>query len=54
MLSFFIAVINLLPIPMFDGWRIYKTSMSRRKAKAIAIFTVILFLTLFIPWAWNL
>ncbi len=54
MLSFFIAVINLLPIPMFDGWRIYKMVMSRRKANALAIFTVILFLTLFIPWAWSL
>lgn len=48
-----LAVINLFPIPMFDGWRLYKANIkSKRVVKWFAIFiTLLLIINLF---AWVL
>ena len=50
MLNFLVAVLNLLPLPFFDGWRIYKNILSNRKLKILSIFTVLLLLLLALPW----
>ncbi len=42
MFNFFVAIFNLLPVPMFDGWRIYKTNVKKNSiTKAIAWVIVI-------------
>ncbi|MCL5430480.1 MAG: M50 family metallopeptidase [Candidatus Marsarchaeota archaeon] len=41
--NFSLAVINMLPIPMFDGWRIYKTNIKNNKITwALGVFVVAL------------
>ncbi len=50
-LNFLIAVVNLLPFPGFDGWRIYKNLIKNPKTLTLfSIITVIIFIILFIPW----
>ncbi len=54
-LNFFIGIVNLLPIPGFDGWRIYKVNIkSNRAVKAITAIVVIALLINFVPWLWLL
>jgi membrane-associated protease RseP (regulator of RpoE activity) len=50
-LNFLIGAINLLPVPSFDGWRIYKTSV--KNPAIIKLFTygiIILLLISALPW----
>ncbi len=54
LINFYLAIFNLLPLPMLDGWRIYKNMMGKKKLNALAILSVVLFLLLLLPWAWNL
>ena len=55
LLNFLIAVVNLLPIPSFDGWRIFNTSIKSKRAVAyITGFVVLLFILNALPWIWNL
>jgi membrane-associated protease RseP (regulator of RpoE activity) len=44
-LNLFLAIFNLLPIPMFDGWRIYKSNIKNEKfVRALAYILVALIL----------
>ena len=55
LLNFLIAVVNLLPIPSFDGWRIFNTSIkSRMLVSYITAFIIVLFILNALPWLWNL
>ncbi|MGC8479110.1 MAG: site-2 protease family protein [Candidatus Micrarchaeia archaeon] len=50
-LNFLVATINLLPIPLFDGWRIYKNTIkSERKLKLLVALVIIMFVLLALPW----
>ncbi len=50
-LNFLVAVINLLPLPMFDGWRIYKNLIKNEKVlKLLTILLVVIFILLLLPW----
>lgn len=52
-LNFLVATLNLLPVPVFDGWRIYKNAIGSRKAiRAISAFTVVMIIVLALPWLW--
>ncbi|MCL4389187.1 site-2 protease family protein [Candidatus Marsarchaeota archaeon] len=51
LLNFLVGIVNLLPIPGFDGWRIYKTNINSRFAIRFVIGLVIAGLILnAVPW----
>ncbi len=51
MLNFLIGAVNLLPIPGFDGWRIYSTSIKdKRKIHLIIAIIIIALLINVLPW----
>ncbi len=53
LLNFLIAVVNYLPIPSFDGWRIFNASIKNKKLiSAIAVFVVICIVINILPWIW--
>ncbi len=54
LLNFYIAVFNILPVPLFDGFRIYNNRIRPRYIKWIAILFIIIIILLFLPWAWSL
>lgn len=55
LLNFLIAAVNLLPIPSFDGWRIFNTSIKDKKRMSyITKFVILLFILNALPWIWNL
>lgn len=50
LLNFLVAVVNLLPIPGFDGWQIFNANVNKKWIlKALAIVTTIAFIINFIP-----
>ncbi len=54
-LNFLVASINLLPLPFFDGWRIYKNIIkSDRTLKILSIITILTFILLALPWLFIL
>ncbi|MGC9204957.1 MAG: site-2 protease family protein [Candidatus Micrarchaeia archaeon] len=54
MLNFLVAVVNLLPIPGFDGWRIYDLEFKNKLfIKALAVAIVVALLINLLPWAWT-
>ena len=53
LLSFLVALVNYLPVPSFDGWRIFTTSIKKRKyTLAITSFIVVALYINLLPWAW--
>lgn len=51
MLNFLVAVVNLLPIPGLDGWRIYSTSVrSKRVVRALTGLVLFFLLVNVLPW----
>ena len=50
LLNFLVGTINLLPFPMMDGWRIYKTNMSSRIVKIFAALIIIGLVLNVLPW----
>ena len=50
LLNFFVAAINLLPIPGFDGWRIYYANIKKEKfIKFMAALVIILIIVNILP-----
>ncbi|MCL4381059.1 MAG: M50 family metallopeptidase [Candidatus Marsarchaeota archaeon] len=50
-LNFFIAVVNLLPVPGLDGWRIYKANIKNKKfINLLTIFIVFAIVVNILPW----
>ncbi len=50
-LNFFIAVVNLLPVPGLDGWRIYKTNIKNKKfINLLTILIVFAIVVNVLPW----
>ncbi len=54
LLNFLVGVVNLLPIPGFDGWQIYKLEASKKVLNAISAIVVIALLLNILPWFWSL
>jgi membrane-associated protease RseP (regulator of RpoE activity) len=55
LLNFLVAVVNLLPIPGFDGWRIYRTNIKNQKFVNFLGALIIIFLILnVLPWLFYL
>lgn len=53
LLSFLIALVNYLPIPSLDGWRIFDTSVkNRRYTFAVAAVIIVALYVNVLPWAW--
>ncbi|MDE1869004.1 MAG: site-2 protease family protein [Candidatus Micrarchaeota archaeon] len=51
LLNFLVAVLNLLPLPIFDGWRIYKANVKNKMIVKVATALVILgFVLNAVPW----
>ena len=54
-LNFFVGGMNLMPLPAFDGWRIYKNRIkSKKKMHMIGWLMVIALIVLLLPWIWIL
>ena len=54
-LNFFVAIFNLLPLPAFDGWRIYRNRVRSKKAlKLLSLLLVIAILLNVLPWIWTI
>lgn len=52
MLNFLVGVVNLLPLPGFDGWRIYQTNIKNANAlKALTAIVVVALLVNVLQWA---
>ncbi len=55
LLNFLVAVVNLLPIPGFDGWRIYKVNIkNERLVNTLGALIIILLVVNIIPWAFYI
>lgn len=51
LLNFLVAVVNLLPIPGFDGWRVYKVNIkNERLVNTVSALIIILLVVNVIPW----
>ncbi len=54
-LNFFVAIFNLLPIPGFDGWRIYQNKIKdKRLLKAISWILIATIVLNILPWVWTI
>jgi membrane-associated protease RseP (regulator of RpoE activity) len=54
LLNFLVAVVNYLPIPSFDGWRVFNLNIKNKKiVNALAIFVVICLIINVLPWIWQ-
>ncbi len=50
-LNFFIAIVNLLPIPGLDGWRIYNINIKNKKFINLLVILIIFTIVInIIPW----
>lgn len=50
-LNFLVALVNLLPIPGFDGWRIYKTNIKNAMITKLVMVLILIGLVLnALPW----
>ncbi|MCL5419748.1 MAG: M50 family metallopeptidase [Candidatus Marsarchaeota archaeon] len=54
LLNFYVAIFNILPLPMLDGWRIYKLRMGRRSLMIVTAVALTVMVLLFVPWIWSL
>ncbi len=52
MLSFFVGAFNLLPIPGFDGWRLYRSVMKEKTLMLVTLIAIIVFIMILLPWLW--
>lgn len=51
LLNFLVGALNLLPLPIFDGWRIYKANIkSKRIVKAVTALVILGFVLNAVPW----
>lgn len=54
LLNFLIGVVNLLPLPSFDGQRLFKVALKNESAVRILTWAVLLlFLINLLPWLWQ-
>ncbi|MCL5239324.1 MAG: site-2 protease family protein [Candidatus Marsarchaeota archaeon] len=54
-LNFFIAIFNLLPLPAFDGWRIYQNKIKNKKLLRLLAFVMVVAILLnVLPWVWTI
>jgi len=50
-LNFVIGTVNLLPLPLFDGYRVIDVNMKNKYfVKGLMILTLLAFLMNFVPW----
>lgn len=55
LLNFLVAVVNLLPIPGFDGWHIYKSSLKNKTlVNVLAAVMVVSIILNAVPWIFYL
>ncbi len=55
LLSLFIALVNYLPLPSFDGWRIFNASIkNKRLVNYITAFVILVIILNALPWLWIL
>ncbi|MGB9732383.1 MAG: M50 family metallopeptidase [Candidatus Micrarchaeia archaeon] len=53
LLNFLVGVVNLLPIPGFDGWQIYKLELKKGLLNVVGAIVVISLILNILPWLWN-
>ena len=55
LLNFLVAVVNLLPLPGLDGWRIYYANIkNERIAKTLGAFVILMIIINILPWLFYL
>ncbi len=53
-LNFLVGSVNLLPIPLFDGYRLVDMGVKNELVtKSLAVLVVVSFLMNFLPWIWH-
>jgi Zn-dependent protease len=53
-LNFFIAIINLVPMQAFDGYRILQDSVKDKRIVKVIAYTVLVALLMnILPWVWR-
>jgi len=50
LLNFLVAIVNLLPIPGFDGWQIYKLELNSKVLNILGAIVVVSLLVNILPW----
>ncbi len=52
-LNFLVAIVNLIPLPGFDGWRVYQNRIKNKLLLKIIVAAVLLiFIANMLPWLW--
>jgi len=49
-----VGIVNLLPIPGFDGWQIYRLEASKKVVNALAAIVLIALILNVVPWFWSI
>ncbi|MGC8586741.1 MAG: site-2 protease family protein [Candidatus Micrarchaeia archaeon] len=50
LLNFLVAIVNLLPIPGFDGWQIYKLEINSKALNILGAIVIIALVVNVLPW----
>jgi len=54
LLNLLVGIVNLLPIPGFDGWQIYRLEASKKVVNALAAIVLIALILNVVPWFWSI
>jgi len=54
LLNLFVGMANLLPIPGFDGWQIYKLEANKKVLNILATIVLIALILNVVPWLWSI
>ncbi len=52
LLNLLVGIVNLLPIPGFDGWQIYRLEANSKLISAISAIVIIALVLNILPWIW--
>jgi len=54
LLNLLVGIVNLLPIPGFDGWQIYRLEASKKVVNALAAIVLVALILNVVPWFWSI
>jgi len=49
-----VGIVNLLPIPGFDGWQIYRLEASKKVVNTLAAIVLVALILNVVPWFWSI
>ena len=54
LLNLLVGIVNLLSIPGFDGWQIYRLEASKKVVNALAAIVLVALILNVVPWFWSI